>query len=697
MVNLKNIHTSFVPVPFSNDVAAIHKAITSKLYNADSEVKKIVDKFIDLVNFEIQKKRVNTSDKKPNTSNLSTKKGKSTLKTTDYSGVKSMSLKAINVDAKRFQNRSQLNQAIVKNIVDNFKETDLDPLVIWKDPSDNKFYLLAGHHRHAALKKLGRKNVPVKVANNDYPTEKDAIRYAKELSNANRSLETPSERAKVYRAKIKEGATKKELEAAAAKEGKNRSYILNLAYLNEKGRVIESLERFDGVTDKQNTNEIEKQADWIGAARRQFTELTNSHESEMFTFLNDAASSKRMSTKSTFLQYVNSIAGAFDFDSSQTLNLKRFKYKSQGEQEYDSEVENIKDQIKESQDKINSINSRLFDPKNSQFVDPTKKTYSSIKKIADQNIAKQNALIKSLSSKLAIIYQAKSNYINAGSNQVGMFGFINKDGLFVPNNLPQGNNSIFEIEQKTVPKIVPGINISRAKELRAKGPVNPLFYIQGATGQFLGKLERKPSGSIIIALDAKQGAGKTTAGWKFMNDVAGSGHKVLFASLEEHPSSNLFQEKIDYHIKPQNVDNIRVIDDFLDYQDFKNLVSSVDYIFIDSWQKLEKMINGINMDQDIRNAFDGKVFLIIFQQTTTGRTKGGADKVFDADVVLKGFAGSSFNENYFIADKNRYTTGDITKIAYNVANHYVYDPTSDKNQDSNSDDFFNEEFLNITL
>jgi hypothetical protein len=199
--------------------------------------------------------------------------------------------------------------------------------------------------------------------------------------------------------------------------------------------------------------------------------------------------------------------------------------------------------------------------------------------------------------------------------------------------------------------------------------------IPGATGEFLGKIEIKPKGSIIIALDAKQGAGKTTAGWKFMNDVASGGNTALFASLEEEPTSNLFQEKIDKYIQPHNINKISVVSDFKDYQDFKTLVNAVDYIFIDSWQKLEKMIAKLEMDEDIRKAFDGKVFLIIFQQTTDGRTKGGADKVFDADVVLKGFTGHIFSDNYFIADKNRYTHGDISQIAYNVAGHYVFDPT----------------------
>lgn len=665
MVTIKNINSVKIPLPFLIFVEDISKAITSGLYTKDESVKKMVNNFISKINYEISKSKTKPTVKKV-----------PTLKTSVE--IKSLSIDKIFVDPPRFQNRSKLNETTVKNIVDNFKETDLDPLVIWLDNKDDKFYLLAGHHRLEALKRLNKNIVPVKIANKDYPSEKDAIRYARELSNSNRTLETPIERAKIYRDKIAAGLSKKEIEQQAAKEGKNKTFILNLAYLNPKGSVIQALESFDSVTDKQNSNEIEKQADWIGAARKQFTELTNAHENEMFTFLNDSASSKRMKTKASFLQYINSAAGAFDFDPSKILNLKRFKYKTEGESNYDSEVTQVKESISILQDNIDSIKQRFVNPQNKDYIKTTLPQYDEIKRIADNKIAEYNRDIKIFQTNLSNLYQNKSSFINSGANQFGMFGNMIKplqENFIIPQFLI--NVDDFEPYIKTV---VGSENIehdTKAKGLRYKGPINPLFNVKGATGAFLGRLERKPQGSIIITLDAKQGAGKTTACWKFMNDVAGSGYKVLFASLEEHPSSNLFQEKIDNYIDPQNVDAISVLDGFDDYEEFKKEVELADFIFIDSWQKLEKMLPKIDMDADIRNAFNGKVFPIVFQQTTTGRTKGGADKVFDADVVIKGYPGDSFDQNYFIAEKNRYTNGDIQKIAYNVANHYVYDPTNE--------------------
>lgn len=79
---------------------------------------------------------------------------------------------------------------------------------------------MAGHHHFEVLKRLKHKTIPVKYANEDYPTEADAIRYAKEISNANRTLEEPYERAAIYRKYREEGYPEKDINEKAALEGK---------------------------------------------------------------------------------------------------------------------------------------------------------------------------------------------------------------------------------------------------------------------------------------------------------------------------------------------------------------------------------------------------------------------------------------------------------------------------------------------
>lgn len=193
---------------------------------------------------------------------------------------------------------------------------------------------------------------------------------------------------------------------------------------------------------------------------------------------------------------------------------------------------------------------------------------------------------------------------------------------------------------------------------------NPLFNISGETGKLLQAIEIKPNGSVVVTLDGEKGAGKTTALYKFMNDFAKGNNRCLFASLEEDPGSNLAIEKEQKYIDKNVRHFIDTIGDFRDYDELSEIVAQYDAIFIDSWQKLIRMIGAIKLDEDLRKKFDGKVFFIIFQQTTTGKTKGGSEIGFDGDVIIKMVKMPSFSENYAYLDKNRYTKVPIENIKY---------------------------------
>ncbi len=201
------------------------------------------------------------------------------------------------------------------------------------------------------------------------------------------------------------------------------------------------------------------------------------------------------------------------------------------------------------------------------------------------------------------------------------------------------------------------------------------FNVPGPTGKFLQRVERKPKESVAITIDGKQGAGKTTLLYQFLNDFASGGNMCLFATLEQHVDSVLTQDLKDKYLAPKNRSKVDMISDFDDKQEFYSIINHYDIIFIDSWQKLIKQIGKLDFDEDLRKKLDGKVFVVIFQQTTTGRTKGGADIVFDGDIIIKMETGATFAENYAYFDKNRYTIKPIEKLRYNVAGKYVYDPT----------------------
>ena len=348
-------------------------------------------------------------------------KAKKNTKVAQYTGVKTIPLSDLYTDEKRFQNRKKLNEEIVENIVNNFKPTDLDPLVVWYDKKQGKTFVLAGHHRFEALKRLKHKNVPVKFANDDYPTEADAIRYAKEISNANRTLEEPYERAAIYRKYREEGYSEKEINDKAALEGKNRSYILNLSCLNPKGSTMSTLVQFSQTQSKADKNEAERIADWIGQARRNAPELTDAHEKEMFDFLMNKEASKRTTTKVKFLEYVRACWNPFE--PTAPLNLARMKYQSEGEKQYDEEVERYKTLISELQNNIGNLKDRFINPANKDFVNPEAPDYMAVKKIADNKIAEYNTQIQYYQKELLKLYSNKQSYLKP-TGQIALFGSL---------------------------------------------------------------------------------------------------------------------------------------------------------------------------------------------------------------------------------------------------------------------------------
>lgn len=630
---------------------------------------------VNTITVYLEKSNEDIDNSKPkNVKNVKPTKEKKT-----FTGVKSMNLRSINTDPKRFQNRSKLNENIVNSIVDNFKPTDLDPLVIWKDPQDDKYYLLAGHHRFAALKKLNHKTVPVKVANKDYPSEKDAIRYARELSNANRTLETPVERAKIYRAKMMAGESLKEIEKAALKEGKNKSYILNLMFLNPQGRVIEALERFNSVTDKQNSNEIEKQADWIGAARKQFRNLTNAHESEMFTFLNDVGSSKRITIKVAFLQYINSIASGFDMDYSKPLNLKRFKYKSQGENSYESEVSSIKEKIQQNQNSIDDIKARFLNPKSSNYVKPSHKDYDDMKRIADNKIAEYNTVIKSLQQELSNLYQNKSSFINAGSNQIGMFApAVTMDMQVNPIAYHEDINDIAVVPEPVKPKRSDISNMpmeipAGAPVVNTEKPVNNekaafdlsdigftkatdapdepegLFQLPGEIGAFLQELQ---SYQALILIKGTKHTSKSQLAMQIANAIGEAGKKVGYIDYEQGGvQSKDTINSLKWNTTPQGKENIFIVGELDDpYNKLRNYCKHFFAIVADSVTDL-----GITPDQlsDLRKEFPYVVWIFISQVKENGAMYGGNKMAHNPTAIIECFPHSDPKFRYATLEKNR--------------------------------------------
>lgn len=371
--------------------------------------------------------------------------------------VVNLPISEISVDEKRFQNRDELDKDIVKSISENFDENQFDPIVVWKQ--GDKTFVLAGHHRFEGAKQAGKTSVKVRYFNG---TEAQAIEFAKEKSNANRTMESPVERAKIYRDKLERGESKKSVEELAKQnEGKNASFYLNIAALNPNGMAIQTYNSFKNSADKVAQREIERLLDWIGEVRKAYPELTDQHEQELFEFLFNKESSKRITTKSDFKQKITTIVGTLDFDATKPLNIARFKYKTEGESLYEKEVGALKARIEATQDKITNLKDRFINPKNPEYIAPTHKDYESLKKLADDKIAELNNKQQSLNTELLNLYKEKGKYIEGGSNQ---------GELFQKESDVKGN---IEKVIKTIQKAIPGVKIVYDENLDAAGKWSP--------------------------------------------------------------------------------------------------------------------------------------------------------------------------------------------------------------------------------
>jgi hypothetical protein len=334
----------------------------------------------------------------------------------------------LKTDEASFQNREGLNLKKVDDIVANYNPSEFDPIIYWTDANGQKYTL--NHHRFAAAQKLKLDEIPAQKLT--YPlghpkefqvvpaTDKaEAIDFAINRSNANRSMETAVERAKALR-KLQKTGTKEEVNKFLEREGKNKTKIQNIAALNENGKTIDALKMFGDAEDVQLQKETEQRSDWIGEARRRISGLTNEHENEMFDFLMDKDASKRITSKSDFISKVTSLAGGFDFNPENPLNLKRFKYQTEGERAYDERTGQLKSEIDTRQTKIDDLKARFSDPSRKDYIPTDSRDYEQTKKIADDQISKLNTEIKSFQQKLQEHYKEKGKY-QGGIEQGGLF------------------------------------------------------------------------------------------------------------------------------------------------------------------------------------------------------------------------------------------------------------------------------------
>ncbi|MFJ1425834.1 hypothetical protein ACILFS_05905 [Capnocytophaga canimorsus] len=182
--------------------------------------------------------------------------------------------------------------------------------------------------------------------------------------------------------------------------------------------------------------------------------------------------------------------------------------------------------------------------------------------------------------------------------------------------------------------------------------------------QFLGDMEIKNTDSLVITLTGGQGSGKTRFAFQFMNDLA-QHYKVGHISIEEHPESRLYIEKAHQYLNQNALNNIEA-HDVRSLSEIDKIIRENEVIVIDSFQKIKEIDSKFEVDKDLRKKYNGKLFLVIFQQTTDGKMRGGSKSQFDGDIILFTEKFPNYQENYVYPDKNRYNPIPADHLRYNI-------------------------------
>jgi hypothetical protein len=215
---------------------------------------------------------------------------------------KNIPLEDIYINKEVFQNRvTPYSEESVSRIIQSvlngsFIVEIFDPILLWHKENTQQLFLLSGHSRYEAFKRLSSQytdhpqvkkyvatyaglfsHIPSRIIKN---ISYDQAQIISQISNVLATPETDIERAKLYRNFRNQGKSRAEIEEFGKKyEGNNRPRIRAYSYLNPHGSLITLLECFERNNDEKNV--IKRIATRVGNARMKYSCLTNRHEQEL--------------------------------------------------------------------------------------------------------------------------------------------------------------------------------------------------------------------------------------------------------------------------------------------------------------------------------------------------------------------------------------------------------------------------------
>jgi len=219
---------------------------------------------------------------------------------------------AIFADPARFQNRdTEFSETSVARIIEGYDPNKLDPITIWTDPADGKIYVLSGHSRLEAFRRMGKKEIPAKYF---VGPQGEAIRFARVDANRSATSETIAEDVKAY--KYERDELKETRTALQAKWREKYAKMEAYSHLERGGMFMDALQKPAGFPYILN------KAMWVGTLRKYYPQITNTQEREMFNYLYFHANGSKLKAEE-FQARAEEIVSRLDFDPSKPLNLDK--------------------------------------------------------------------------------------------------------------------------------------------------------------------------------------------------------------------------------------------------------------------------------------------------------------------------------------------------------------------------------------
>lgn len=356
------------------------------------------------------------------------------------SGTVLFPVKDLHFDRKNFQNREtdfsdESVLKIIKAVKDGkFNWAVFDAITIWQNPADGKFYVLSGHSRSEAFKRLAEmgesadgKNftkIPAKIFKGTLDEARDLALNSNTLSTKETNFERANYYRSLYNSEIAKGRSKAEatnliMPIIKEREGKNANSIFYISFLNPTGIFYDSLRQLQNAPT-QDRERLKVVGEWVGRLRKDRSKLTDFHERELFDYLITQGNyNKTVTNYADLLKRIDTallkmVDDKGNFQPERSLNLKKNIVAEGNEKAFLQELDRLK---RVAADDENLYNQKLAEFRNRQKIDST---------ITDDQILKavepyrQRAILSK--ADYNAFRQKRAQYIDADRRQTSLFG-----------------------------------------------------------------------------------------------------------------------------------------------------------------------------------------------------------------------------------------------------------------------------------